>query len=86
MPSWLSRQDYQAVSVLLVLSTAVYLNTLQAGFTFDDNFAVVGLLAIACIQIQRMFLQADRKSVVILLRRYLMVMSLTPVYQYSEPL
>ncbi len=29
-------------TILAAISCGVYLNTLQAGFTFDDFFAVVG--------------------------------------------
>ena len=35
------RSDRRAVLLLYAVSVGVYLNTLRAGFTFDDNFAVV---------------------------------------------
>ncbi|KAK9805000.1 hypothetical protein WJX73_010519 [Symbiochloris irregularis] len=41
MPSWFSNQDFRAIAALSVISAGIYLNTLPAGFTFDDNFAVI---------------------------------------------
>ena len=35
--------DWCICTILAALSCGVYLNTLQAGFTFDDFFAVVRL-------------------------------------------
>ncbi len=33
--------DLSCAALIVVVSIGVYANTLQAGFTFDDNFAVV---------------------------------------------